>query len=64
MMMIIKFQGAVKVTPGHDHKDYEMGLRHGLEMLNIFDDAGNLVGVPDEFLVLHVFPDCCLFINF
>ena len=29
--------GAVKVTPGHDPTDYEIGLRHGLEIINIMN---------------------------
>ena len=29
--------GAVKVTPAHDPNDYEMGLRHGLEQVNVID---------------------------
>ncbi len=28
--------GCVKITPAHDFNDYEVGLRHGLEPLNIF----------------------------
>jgi valyl-tRNA synthetase len=27
--------GCVKITPAHDHNDYAMGERHGLEMINI-----------------------------
>ena len=27
--------GAVKVTPAHDFNDYEVGLRHGLELINV-----------------------------
>tara|TARA_R110001599_G_scaffold353870_1_gene601337 strand:+ start:123717 stop:126485 length:2769 start_codon:yes stop_codon:yes gene_type:complete len=30
--------GVVKITPAHDFNDYEMGRRHGLPMINIFDD--------------------------
>ena len=30
--------GAVKITPGHDFNDFEIGLRNGLEVINIFDD--------------------------
>ncbi|MBA6412591.1 valine--tRNA ligase [Parahaliea sp. F7430] len=30
--------GCVKITPAHDFNDYEMGQRHGLEMINILDD--------------------------
>ena len=29
--------GAVKITPAHDFNDFEVGKRHGLEMVNIFD---------------------------
>ena len=30
--------GVVKITPAHDFNDYDMGKRHGLPMINIFDD--------------------------
>ena len=30
--------GAVKVTPAHDVNDYEMGQRHKLEIVNIFNE--------------------------
>jgi len=30
--------GCVKITPAHDFNDYEMGKRHGLDMINILDD--------------------------
>src|SRR5579859_276827 len=29
--------GAVKVTPGHDPTDYEIGLRHGLPIINVMN---------------------------
>lgn len=29
--------GALKVTPGHDKNDFEIGQRHGLEILNIMN---------------------------
>ena len=29
--------GAVKITPAHDFNDFEVGKRHDLEMVNIFD---------------------------
>ena len=31
--------GAVKVTPAHDFNDYEVGKRHNLEIISIFDEA-------------------------
>ncbi|GJJ15026.1 AP-1 adaptor complex sigma subunit Aps1 [Clathrus columnatus] len=32
--------GAVKITPAHDPNDYEAGLRHNLEFINILNDDG------------------------
>ncbi len=32
--------GALKVTPAHDRNDYELGLRHKLDQVQIFDDQG------------------------
>jgi len=32
--------GAVKITPAHDPNDYEVGLRHNLEFINILNDDG------------------------
>ncbi|MDX9688891.1 MAG: valine--tRNA ligase [Alphaproteobacteria bacterium] len=32
-----KGTGAVKITPAHDFNDFEVGKRHNLEMINIFD---------------------------
>jgi len=41
--------GAVKVTPAHDMNDYEMGKRHNLEAINIFnEDATTNENVPEE----------------
>ncbi|MBE2238870.1 MAG: valine--tRNA ligase [Caldilineaceae bacterium] len=34
--------GALKVTPGHDPNDYEIGKRHDLTMLNILNNDGTL----------------------
>jgi len=34
--------GVVKVTPAHDHNDYEVGKRHDLEFITIFDEKGIL----------------------
>ena len=38
--------GCVKITPAHDPNDYEAGLRHNLEIVEVFDESnvmGNLV---------------------
>ncbi|WP_422447310.1 valine--tRNA ligase [Thermoanaerobacterium sp. DL9XJH110] len=34
--------GAVKVTPGHDPNDFEMGLRHDLPVINVMDENGRM----------------------
>jgi len=34
--------GAVKVTPGHDPTDYEIGLRHRLPVVNILTDDAHM----------------------
>jgi valyl-tRNA synthetase len=34
--------GCVKVTPAHDPNDYEVGLRHNLEMINILTPDGHI----------------------
>ncbi|MDX1699789.1 MAG: valine--tRNA ligase, partial [Melioribacteraceae bacterium] len=42
--------GAVKVTPAHDINDYDMGQRHSLEIINIFNpDASTNDNVPLNF---------------
>src|SRR3954463_8206970 len=37
-----KGTGAVKITPAHDFNDFEVGKRHGLPLINIFDEQANL----------------------
>lgn len=34
--------GCLKVTPAHDKNDYEIGQRHGLEIIEVIDPAGIL----------------------
>ncbi len=34
--------GALKITPGHDPNDYEIGMRHNLPIINIFDEEGRI----------------------
>ncbi|MDZ7737954.1 MAG: valine--tRNA ligase [Bacteroidales bacterium] len=34
--------GCLKITPAHDINDYEIGVRHGLEVIDIFNDDGTL----------------------
>ncbi|GET32372.1 valine--tRNA ligase [Prolixibacter bellariivorans] len=34
--------GCLKITPAHDVNDYEIGLRHNLEVIDTFNDDGTL----------------------
>ncbi|WP_447762233.1 valine--tRNA ligase [Sphingopyxis panaciterrae] len=55
--------GAVKITPGHDFNDFDVGKRAGFkagEMLNMFDGDANVIQtsdglIPTEYLGLHRF---------
>src|SRR5690625_2847868 len=43
-------RGAVKMTPAHDFNDFEVGRRHGLEFINIFDANAHLnENAPETF---------------
>ncbi|MGH8264718.1 MAG: valine--tRNA ligase, partial [Steroidobacteraceae bacterium] len=48
--------GCVKITPAHDFNDYEVGARHGLELINIFEPDAKLNGsVPPTYRGLDRF---------
>ncbi|ABB31198.1 valyl-tRNA synthetase [Geobacter metallireducens RCH3] len=32
--------GVVKITPAHDFNDFEVGRRHNLDVINVFDESG------------------------
>ena len=34
--------GCVKMTPAHDPNDFEVGLRHNLEVIRVLDDSGRV----------------------
>ena len=43
--------GALKVTPAHDFNDFEIGKRHKLEFVSIFEKNGKMNNnVPKEFI--------------
>ena len=42
-------QGAVKITPAHDHNDYGVGQRHNLSFVTMIDDNGNIKDVKDFY---------------
>ncbi len=41
--------GAVKVTPAHDPNDYEVGLRHKLEMPECIDKTGKMTKLAGKY---------------
>jgi len=48
--------GGVKITPAHDFNDYEIGKRHDLEPINIFNlDASLNNNVPEKYQGLDRF---------
>jgi valyl-tRNA synthetase len=45
--------GALKITPGHDPNDFEIGQRHGLPHPSVIGEDGRIEGdVPERFLGL------------
>lgn len=49
----LKGSGAVKITPAHDFNDFEVGKRHNLEEINIFDTNATLnKSVPEKYIGL------------
>ncbi len=50
--------GAVKITPAHDFNDFEVGKRHDLPMINIFDAEARIAaagGIPADYVGLDRF---------
>ncbi len=45
--------GVVKVTPAHDQNDYEVGKRHNLEFIKVFNEKGILNDYCGEFAGLE-----------
>lgn len=49
--MYVACAGAVKITPAHDHNDYDVGKRHSLPFITIIDDEGNITEAGGPFKV-------------
>lgn len=45
--------GCLKVTPAHDINDYEIGMRHNLDVIDLLDDDGRL----NEHAQIHIGED-------
>ena len=47
--------GALKVTPGHDPVDFEIGERHGLEIINVIGFDGNMTAAAGKYAGMERF---------
>ena len=41
--------GAVKITPAHDPNDFEVGLRHRLEVIKVFTDDAHMTDIIPKY---------------
>lgn len=44
--------GALKITPGHDATDFEIGQKHKLGVVSVIDRAGRMINTPKKYLGL------------
>src|SRR5580698_3207072 len=55
-----KGTGAVKITPAHDFNDFEVGRRHDLPLINVFDEEARLTLKDNEPFLKDANPDYAL----
>jgi valyl-tRNA synthetase len=55
-----KGSGAVKITPAHDFNDFEVGKRHHLPLINVFDDEARLTLKNNERFLQDAHPEADL----
>ena len=41
--------GCVKITPAHDFNDYETGIRHNLEAIEVFNEEGMMLSIAPKY---------------
>jgi valyl-tRNA synthetase len=47
----IKFgTGALKITPGHDATDFEIGQKHNLTAISVIDSEGKMINCPEKYI--------------
>lgn len=44
--------GALKITPGHDVTDFEIGQKHGLSTISVIDGSGKMTNTPQRYIGL------------
>ncbi|MGB6881710.1 MAG: valine--tRNA ligase [Microgenomates group bacterium] len=42
--------GALKVTPGHDATDFEIGEKHNLSRISVIDKDGRMINTPEKYI--------------
>lgn len=47
--------GCLKVTPAHDINDYELGLKHNLQTIDVINDNGTIADVAEIFVGMDRF---------
>jgi valyl-tRNA synthetase len=55
-----KGSGAVKITPAHDFNDFEVGRRHDLPLINIFDPEAHLALKNNQRFLAGAHPELSL----
>jgi len=46
--------GALKITPAHDATDFEIGQKHGLEVIKVIDTHGKMINLPKKYTGMTV----------
>lgn len=42
--------GALKVTPGHDSVDFEIGQKHNLPIISVIDEQGKMINTSQKYI--------------
>jgi valyl-tRNA synthetase len=46
--------GALKITPGHDATDFEIGKSHKLPTISVIDELGRMTNTPQKYIGMKV----------
>ena len=46
--------GALKITPGHDATDFEIGQKHKLQIVSVIDEVGRMKNTPSKYVGMKV----------
>lgn len=46
--------GALKVTPGHDPTDFEIGQKHKLPIVSVIDKEGKMINTPAKYIGMSI----------